>query len=88
MPTERRPIPQPERQTDSVTQAIQRHLTDAPAAALALLPHLPCHETRSKLAVQIAQSWPRTDINAAWNAIARTPLNATEKQLMFNELWG
>jgi hypothetical protein len=30
----------------------------------------------------------RQDINGAWNAVARSPLNAAEKQLMFNELWG
>ena len=41
-----------------------------------------------KLANLIAQSWARQDINAAWNAVSRSPLNGTEKQLMFNELWG
>ena len=43
---------------------------------------------RSKLAVLLAQSWARTDINAAWNAVTRSSLSATEKQLMSNELWG
>ncbi len=43
---------------------------------------------RSKFAALIAQSWPKQDINAAWNAVSRSPLNATEKQIMFNELWG
>ncbi len=41
-----------------------------------------------KLAALIARSWSRTDINAAWNAVARSSLSAPEKQLMFNELWG
>jgi hypothetical protein len=41
-----------------------------------------------KMASLIAQSRARQDINTAWNAVARSPLNATEKQLMFNELWG
>jgi len=40
------------------------------------------------LAALIAQSWARQDINAAWNAVARSPLSAAEKQLMLNELWG
>lgn len=34
------------------------------------------------------QIWARQDISAAWTAVARSPLNATEKQLLFNELWG
>jgi len=27
-------------------------------------------------------------ISTTWDAIAHSPLNAAEKQLMFNELWG
>ncbi len=69
-------------------QAIYRHLPNAPASALALLPSIPCENKRMKMAALIAQSWARQDINTAWNAVARSPLNATEKQLMFNELWG
>jgi hypothetical protein len=72
----------------SVEQSICRHLPDDPASALALLPAIPCENTRLKLAALIAQIWARQDINAAWNAVARSPLNATDKQLMFNELWG
>ena len=41
-----------------------------------------------KLATLIAQSWARQDINTAWNAVVRSSLSATEKQLMFNEVWG
>jgi hypothetical protein len=41
-----------------------------------------------KMATLIAQSWARQDINTAWNAVSRSPLNTAEKQLMFNELWG
>ena len=47
-----------------------------------------CHEARGKLAILIAQSWVRQDINTAWNAVTRSLLRAIEKQLMFNELWG
>jgi hypothetical protein len=38
--------------------------------------------------VLIAQSWARTDINAAWKAVSQSKLSITEKQIMFNELWG
>jgi hypothetical protein len=72
----------------TVEQAIYRHLPDNPAAALALLPCLPCENKRMKMATLIAQSWARQDINTAWNAVLRSPLSPTEKQLMFNELWG
>ena len=41
-----------------------------------------------RLAYLIGQCWARQDINAAWNAVARSPLSAAEKQLMLNELWG
>jgi hypothetical protein len=72
----------------TVEQAIYHHLPNDPASALALLPCIPCENKRMKMATLIAQSWARQDINTAWNAVARSPLNATEKQLMFNELWG
>ena len=72
----------------SVKQAICLYLPDDPASALALLPSILCENTRMKLAALIAHSWARQNINAAWNAVARSPLSATEKQLMFNELWG
>jgi hypothetical protein len=66
----------------------RRQLADNPALAFDGLSRIPCQETRRKLAALIAQSWARQDINAAWNAVARSPLSAIEKQLMFNELWG
>jgi hypothetical protein len=69
-------------------QNVTRFLPERPHEALARLPQIECTETRMKLANLIAQSWARQDINAAWNAVARSPLNATEKQIMFNELWG
>jgi hypothetical protein len=72
----------------TVEQAIYRHLPDEPAAALALLPCIPCENKRMKMATLIAQSWARQDINTAWNAVSRSPMSPTEKQLMFNELWG
>jgi hypothetical protein len=71
-----------------VEQCIYRHLCNDPASALALLPSIPCENKRLKLAALIAQSWARQDINTAWNTISRSPLNATEEQIMFNELWG
>jgi hypothetical protein len=72
----------------TVEQANYRHLPNDPASALALLPCIPCENKRMKLATLIAQSWARQDINTAWNAVSRSPLSPTEKQLMFNELWG
>ena len=72
----------------AVEQAICRHLPDDPASALTLLPSIPCENKRMKMAILIAQSWARQDITTAWNAVARSPLSATEKQIMFNELWG
>ena len=69
-------------------KAIYRHLPNDPASALALLPSIPCENNRMKMATLIAQSWSRTDINTAWNAVSRSPMSPTEKQLMFNELWG
>jgi hypothetical protein len=72
----------------TVEQAIYRHLPNDPASALALLPSIPCENKRMKMATLIAQSWAQQDINAAWNAVSRSPMSPTEKQLMFNELWG
>jgi hypothetical protein len=69
-------------------ERIRRQLPHQPAQALQMLPEVRCDDTRMKLAIQIARSWPHTDINTAWNTVARSPLNATEKQFMFNELWG
>jgi hypothetical protein len=72
----------------TVEQAIYHHLPNDPASALALLPCIPCENKRMKMATLIAQSWARQDINTAWNAVSHSPLSPTEKQLMFNELWG
>jgi hypothetical protein len=58
---------------------IRGHLRGQHAKALQLLPEFPCSTMRSKLAALIAQSWPKQDINNAWNAVSRSPLNATEK---------
>jgi hypothetical protein len=69
-------------------QNVTRFLPARPHEALARLPQIECTETRMKLANLIAQCWARQDINAAWNAVARSSLSTAEKQLMFNELWG
>jgi hypothetical protein len=69
-------------------RCICEHLPNSPEAAFALLPAIKCSTIRNQLASQIARCWARQDITAGWNAVARSPLNATEKQLMFNELWG
>jgi hypothetical protein len=69
-------------------ERIRRHLRGQHTKALQLLPEIPCSTMRSKLAAHIAQSRPKQDINTAWNAVARSPLNTIEKQIMFNELWG
>lgn len=78
--------PQPRRH--DYAERIRRHLPHHPELALSELSHLTCYETRRTLAALIAQCWTRQDINAAWNAVSRSPLSAAEKQLMFNELWG
>jgi hypothetical protein len=69
-------------------QLLRRHLPQHPARAIELLPSIPCCDERRKLANLIAQCWARQDINTAWNAVSRSPMSPTEKQLMFNELWG
>jgi hypothetical protein len=78
-------------QSTDLTQRIQllrRHLPQNPVRALELLPTIPGSDERRKLAILIAQSWAPKDINTAWNAVARSALSATDKQIMFNELWG
>ena len=67
---------------------LRRHLPHAPARALTLLTTIPCAEQRRSLAALIASVWSRQDINTAWNAVSRSSLNATDKQVMYNELWG
>ena len=67
--------------------AIKRFLPHSPERAFAWLPHIPCADKRRSLAATIAQVWSRQDINAAWNAVSRSGLNAADKQVMFNELW-
>ena len=69
-------------------ERIRRHLRGQPTKALQLLPEVTCAKMRLKLAALIAQSWPKQDINTAWNAVSRSPLKAAEKQVMFNEPWG
>ena len=69
-------------------QNVTRFLPARPHEAFARLPQIECTETRMKLANLIAQCWARHDISTAWNAVSHSPLNANEKQLMFNELWG
>lgn len=66
----------------------RRQFLHDPVTALELLPHVACSDERHKIAVLIAQSWARKDINTAWNAVARSQLSAADKQAMFNELWG
>ncbi len=69
-------------------QNVTRFLPARPHEAFARLSQIECTETRMRLAYLIGQCWARQDINAAWNAVARSPLSAAEKQLMLNELWG
>lgn len=59
-----------------------------PERAFQMLADIRCAGTRRKLSRLIAQSWARTDINAAWSAVSRSSLSAADKQMMFNELWG
>jgi hypothetical protein len=53
-----------------------------------MLADIHCAGTRTKLSRLIAQSWARTDINAAWSAVSRSSLIAADEQMMFSELWG
>jgi hypothetical protein len=77
------------KETDNrLERSVLLHLPRQPDLALHVLHLISGGEKRMKLAALIAQSWTRTDINAAWNAVARSSLSATEKQIMFNELWG
>jgi hypothetical protein len=79
----------PRKETDDrLERSLLLHLPQQPDLAMHKLHLISCGEKRMKFAALIAQSWARTDINAAWNAVARSSLSATEKQLMFNELWG
>jgi hypothetical protein len=66
---------------------ILSHLSHDPATALALLHLVTCDEQRRKLAALIARAWSRKDINTAWSAVTHSPLNAADKQVMYNELW-
>ena len=72
---------------EQAAEAIRRLLPQHPERALALLPHIPCADQRRSLGRIIAQVWSRQDINAAWNAVSRSGLNAADKQVLFNELW-
>jgi hypothetical protein len=58
-----------------------------PLKAFRIMTLLPDTSERQHLGILIARCWARQDITAAWNAVARSPLSATEKQLIFNELW-
>lgn len=73
---------------EKISGLVRRHLPHAPARALELLPHIRCDHERRSLASSIAHTWSRVDINAAWNTVAGSKLNAADKQLMYNELWG
>lgn len=73
---------------ERLSRQIRGHLPHAPARALELLPKIPCDDERRTLASSIAYIWSREDINTAWNTVACSKLNAADKQLMFNELWG
>lgn len=73
---------------EKLSREIRRHLPHAPARALEMLPHIFCDDERRSLASSIAHTWSRVDINTAWNTVACSKLNAEDKQLMYNELWG
>ena len=68
--------------------AIRRMAPTDLARAIELLPGVLCPRERRSLATLIACIWSRKNINMAWNAIARSNLSASDKQIMFNELWG
>jgi len=59
-----------------------------PDTALAQLVGIQDLDQRRSMIGLLAASWRHTDINTAWNAVSRSRLNATDKQVMYNELWG
>jgi hypothetical protein len=66
---------------------IRRQVANDPAHAFHLLVTLPCEKSRRSLGSMIAQNWSRQDITRAWNTIAQSPLAASERQMLLNELW-
>lgn len=52
-----------------------------------MLPSMRLENRRRQLATSVASAWRQHDINLAWNAVARAPIGAAEKQIIFNELW-
>jgi hypothetical protein len=75
-------------QQELISASIHEWLSHEPAKALQLLGQLPELPQKQTLALAIAHSWARQDINAAWSAVAHSSMSASEKQFMFNELWG
>jgi len=66
-----------------------RHMAPTDLArAIELLSGVLCPRERRSLATLIATIWSRKNINMAWNAVSRSNLSASDKQIMFNELWG
>lgn len=67
-------------------KVIECLLPHSPERVFELLGHIRCDEQRQTLARTIAHTWARTDnITIAYNTVARSSLNATDKQVMFNE---
>ncbi len=73
---------------DRLERSLLLYLPRQPDLAVQKLHLISCGEKRMKIAVLIAQIWARADINAAWKAVSQSKLSFTEKQIMFNELWG
>lgn len=73
---------------DCLERSLLLYLPLQPDLAVHKLHLISCGAKRMKLAVLIAQIWARADINAAWKAVSQSKLSFTEKQIMFNELWG
>lgn len=72
---------------DEIEKSLLQHLPRAPLQAMTLLSSIHAHPRRFKMAVAIASAWKQHDINDAWNSVAQSRLDPTDKQVIFNELW-
>jgi hypothetical protein len=77
-----------EQSEDRLAKSLLLYLPLEPDLSLHNMHLISCCEGRMKLPIVIDQSWARADLNSAWKAVSQSKLSATEKQLMFNHLWG
>jgi hypothetical protein len=73
---------------DQRRNIIRRVIHTDLARAIELLPGVLCPRERRSQASLIADIWSRKNLNMAWNTVSRSNLSASDKQILFNELWG